>query len=100
LGYGFAIPHCKTDGISTSTLAICKLAQPVAWGSLDNLPVEFVILLAMRATGAGNEHLRVFSKLARKLMNEEFRQALLAAHDSTSIVTYLNSELEINHNEV
>jgi len=36
-----------------------------------------VILLAVRESDGNDAHLRVFSKLARNLMNEKFRQQLL-----------------------
>jgi multiphosphoryl transfer protein len=100
LGFGFAIPHCKTDCISANSLGVLKLRQPVEWGALDDKPVEVVILLAMRESGAGNAHMRIFAKLARKLMAEEFRTALAAARDTGEILTYLLQELEINQEEV
>jgi len=96
LGFGFAIPHCKTDGVSANVLAILKLAQPIEWDSLDDKPVEFVILLAVRKSDAGNVHLRIFAKLARKLMNESFRAALLAAPSAGALLAHLVKELEID----
>ncbi len=32
LGFGFAIPHTKSEHIEQSTISVAKLAQPVVWG--------------------------------------------------------------------
>ncbi len=99
LGYGFAVPHCKTDAVSGPALAVIKLKNPVEWGSLDGLPVQVVMLLAVpmsdAAGGGGIGHMKVFAKLARKLMHEEFRERILAAADREAIGVCLRQELEI-----
>lgn len=99
LGYGFAIPHCKSDAVHAPTLAVLKLSQPIDWGSLDGTPVTIVLLLAMPlsegAGGGASGQMKVFAKLARRLMHEEFRTMLLAAIDRESMVRVLKSELEI-----
>ena len=77
LGHGFAIPHCKTDAVSANSIGILKLEQPVEWGSLDGNPVRMVILLALRESGQNGMHMKVFSRLARKLMDEKFRCRLM-----------------------
>ncbi len=82
LGFGFAIPHCKSDAVASSSIGVLRLAQPVEWGSNDGQPVRCVILLAMRESDAQGTHMKVFSKLARRLMHEEFRERMLAAGDS------------------
>lgn len=95
LGYGFAIPHCKTDAVAADSIGIVKLRQPVAWDAIDGEPVRVVILLAMRESGAGAQkrHLQVFARLARKLMNEEFRARLLGAEDARAVLDCLTQEL-------
>lgn len=93
LGYGFAIPHCKTDSLKANSLAIIKLAQPIEWNSIDDKPVSCVIMLAMRESDKDSSHMRVFSTLARKLMDERFRQLLITAEDDREILSRLSSEL-------
>jgi multiphosphoryl transfer protein len=100
LGYGFAIPHCKTDSLSANSLAVLRLKQPVDWGAQDELPVRVALLLAIRESDASNTHMRIFSKLARKLMHEEFRTTLEAAATSAGLLDYLTQELEIKQEEV
>ena len=100
LGYGFAIPHCKSDSVGADSLAMLKLAQPVEWGSLDGKPVGFAILLAIRDSDPSDTHMRVLAKLARKLMDEGFREALGSAGDAGAMLALLARELEINQDEV
>ena len=100
LGHGFAIPHCKSDSVGADSLAMLKLAQPVEWGSLDGKPVGFAILLAIRESDPSDTHMRVLAKLARKLMDEGFREALGSAGDAGAMLALLAGELEINQDEV
>ncbi|MEK6701380.1 MAG: phosphoenolpyruvate--protein phosphotransferase [Planctomycetota bacterium] len=97
LGYGFAVPHCKSDAVATPTLAVLKLRTPVEWGSMDGLPVGIVMLLAVPASesagGGGAAHMKVFAKLARKLMHEEFRARVEGAANSEAIAACLREEL-------
>jgi multiphosphoryl transfer protein len=94
LGHGFAVPHCKTDVVNASSIGILRLPRPIDWGAVDGAPVEFVILLAAREPDNNGAHLRVFSKLARSLMNEEFREQLLQARDREAVLSQLNQEFE------
>ncbi len=96
LGYGFAIPHCKTDAIASNSVGVVRLQEPIDWGSVDGEPVRCVILLAMRAAETDEEHLRIFATLARKLMHEEFRERMLAAPDRAAVIECLQQELGLS----
>ena len=95
LGHGFAIPHCKTDAIAANSIGVVRLKQPIAWESVDGQPVQCVILLAMRASDQDGAHMKVCSKLARKLMHEEFRARLLNASDAQGVLQCLGEDLGI-----
>ena len=99
LGFGFAIPHCKSDAIASNSIAVLRPAQPLEWGSNDGLPVRCVILLAMRESDAQGTHMQVFSKLARRLMHEEFRARMLAARDRDEVLSCLSAELGLARTE-
>jgi len=94
LGHGFAIPHCKTDAVSTGSIGVLRFRTPVDWDAVDGNPVRVMILLAVRESDGNDAHLRVFSKLARNLMNEEFRQQLLEAEDRDAVLSRLTEELD------
>ena len=94
-GYGFAVPHCQSAHVTANSLALVRLREPVDWGSLDGQPVRVVILLAIRAAEHGKEHLRIFSRLSRLVMRDEFRERLEQAADSQEIFSVLSSELQL-----
>jgi multiphosphoryl transfer protein len=93
LGFGFATPHCKTDAVTANSIGVLKLKRPIDWGAADHEPVRMVILIAMRELNSANNHMQVFSELARKLMNEDFRERLLTFHDASAMRDYLCAEL-------
>jgi len=45
LGKGVAIPHCRTDEVTTTTCICGFLEKPVEWGSPDGKPVDIVFLV-------------------------------------------------------
>jgi fructose-specific phosphotransferase system IIA component len=93
LGYGFATPHCKTDAVSADSICVLKLDQPINWDSVDGERVRMVVLLALRNSESANNHMQVFSTLARKLMSDSFRQSLLEIESAHEVTAYLASEL-------
>jgi len=95
LGYGFAIPHCKTEGVTEATLAVVKLTTPIEWGSNDGQPVDIMLMLAVPAADTAGTHMKVFAKLARKLMHESFRSRLRDAADPNTILKTLEEELQL-----
>ncbi|MBK8978754.1 MAG: phosphoenolpyruvate--protein phosphotransferase [Planctomycetes bacterium] len=95
LGGGFAIPHCKSDAVAATTLAVLRLDRPVDWDSLDGEPVRCALLLAVRGSDDERTHMRTFSALARRLVDEDFRAALLAAPDPEAVFSCLHRELAL-----
>lgn len=79
VGNAVAIPHARCGGVKVPTLAFARLPEPgTHWSAPDNAPVRLVFLIAV-PEDAGKEHLRLLSKLARALMRDDFREALLSA---------------------
>lgn len=94
LGHGFAVPHCKSDAVKTASMAVLRLTNPVEWNALDGKPVRMVILLAAPESADSSAHLRTFSRLARNLMDEEFRERLLNAEDQGATISVLSGASE------
>lgn len=97
-GYGFAVPHCQSAQVTANSLALIRLKEPVDWGSLDGNPVRVVILLAIRASEHGKEHLKIFSRLSRLVMRDAFREQLEQAADAQGIFSVLSAELQLPSN--
>jgi fructose-specific PTS system IIA-like component len=94
MGFGVAIPHCKSPRVTVNSIAVLKLATAVAWNLPDQEPVHFLILIAISADARGDEHLRIIAGLARRLMHEEFRQQLTDAPSASAIVHHIGQLLQ------
>ncbi|EKO3840813.1 phosphoenolpyruvate--protein phosphotransferase [Vibrio harveyi] len=93
LGFGFAIPHTKSEHIEQSAISVCRLAKSIEWGDEE---AQFVIMLTLNKHAAGDQHMKIFSKLARKIMHADFRDQLMTAETSYQIEALLKQELELN----
>ncbi|MNE89637.1 PTS system mannose-specific EIIBCA component [compost metagenome] len=71
---------------------MAKLPQPVQWGDEE---AQFVIMLTLNKHAAGDQHMRIFSKLARRIMHDSFRDALMHSTTAAQIETLLKQELEL-----
>ena len=92
IGFGFAIPHTKSNNIEKTSISICKLDIPVKWGEQE---VSIIIMLTIKNESDGsNEHMKIFSLLARKIMNSSFRASLSACDTSADIEALMKNNLE------
>jgi PTS system nitrogen regulatory IIA component len=69
LGNGIAIPHGKIAGLRSVTALFARLDQPLDFDSIDDQPVDLVVML-LAPTGAGADHLKALSRVARLLRTE------------------------------
>ncbi|MDR2007705.1 MAG: fructose PTS transporter subunit IIA [Alphaproteobacteria bacterium] len=75
---GFAIPHCKSNTVKSPKLMIFKTKE-IPWDSLDGKPISISHVLLMPLS-ADNEHIRLLSKVARGLVDENYRNSLKQAN--------------------
>ncbi|WP_312952546.1 phosphoenolpyruvate--protein phosphotransferase [Superficieibacter sp.] len=90
LGFAVAIPHCKSAAVLSSSVSLMRLTTPLMWG--EDVEVSLVIMLTVSEQEKG-DHMKIFSRLARKLMHEAFRQQLLTGSDAAAITARLEQEL-------
>lgn len=93
IGMGVAIPHCKSDVVNEAAFTLVKLRNEIEWGSLDDKPVSYIIMLAA-PNSADNVHLKMLSQLATNLMDEDFRKGLLEATSIEEIKKVFTKEGE------
>jgi len=93
VGFEFGVPHCKSDALHTQSISIIRLKNPISWNPVEEEPVRMLILLAVRQSGSDQLHLKIFSKLARKLMHDEFRDTLLHAATNAEVIQLLEQNL-------
>ena len=84
LNGGIAIPHCRSAGVETPTLAFARLSPSVEFGAKDG-PADLAFLIAAPAGGDAS-HLKLLAKLARALVKKEFTDSLRAATTPAQVV--------------
>lgn len=87
IGNGIAIPHGKSENVAETTVAVGRLVAPVEWKSVDDRPVEFIVLLAVNEKDKTGLHVKILSEMARKLASEENCKKLLNAKNADEIVS-------------
>jgi len=89
LGFEVAIPHGKTDAVKIPTLAFAKLNNEIKWSEEEN--VKYVFLIAVPEKEAGDLHLQILAQISRKLMRDEFREALKNSSEKDELLKLLTA---------
>lgn len=89
---GIAIPHSNDDSVLKPGLFVVKFDNAIEWNALDKKPVTVAISLSIPKDGS-KEHLRLLSKIARKLMDEEFTNTILK-NDDPDVLAQAIDEIE------
>lgn len=92
--FGIALPHCKSPHVLMPSIAVGRMEHPLAWSDGDAL-VSLVILIAIPEQSAADTHLKIIAALARRLMHDEFREALLRAQSREAIVDAVLSQTSV-----
>ncbi len=95
VGHGIAIPHGKLSSISTITGVFARLEAPIDFEALDDEPVDLVFLL-LAPEGAGADHLKALSRIARVLRDQELVNKLRQTDSASAIYAFLNEEQASN----
>jgi PTS system nitrogen regulatory IIA component len=84
LGSGVAVPHARLEGVSRVTAVFVRLDTPVAYGSVDDRPVDLLFAL-FAPPSDGADHLRALAAVSRALRVSEMREQLRQAHTVDAI---------------
>jgi PTS system nitrogen regulatory IIA component len=84
VGNGIAIPHGKLSGIGRITGVFARLEAPVEFEALDDQPVDLVFLL-LAPEGAGADHLKALSRIARVLRDADTVTKIRGTRDAAAI---------------
>ncbi|WP_280347062.1 PTS fructose transporter subunit IIABC [Nocardia neocaledoniensis] len=85
---GIAIPHCRSAAVTSASLAFARLSPKVDFGAPDG-PADLVFLIAA-PEGAGAEHMKLLSALARALVRPAFVADLRAASTPADVVALVD----------
>ncbi|MCJ7755518.1 MAG: PTS sugar transporter subunit IIA [Thermoanaerobaculales bacterium] len=85
VGDGFAIPHCKIQGLNRIGIALARLTTSVGFGPDADPPVSFLFVV-LSPPDQPAAHLQVLSQIARVLKRSDLRTELLVAEDRNAVV--------------
>ncbi|WP_371396151.1 PTS sugar transporter subunit IIA [Fretibacter rubidus] len=91
VGSGVALPHARLDNIDTVHAVFARLETPIDYESIDDIPVDLVVLL-VAPKDAGGAHLRALAQFSRRLRREDMRARLRAAPDLSSVFVSINTQ--------
>jgi PTS system nitrogen regulatory IIA component len=77
-GHGVAIPHGRVEGLTQIVGAFARLAHPVEYQAVDDLPVDLIFLL-LSPVDAGADHLKALARVSRTLRDARFLAKLRGA---------------------
>jgi PTS system nitrogen regulatory IIA component len=83
-GGGIAIPHGKLPKLQRVMGLFARLERPVDFDSIDGQPVDLVFVL-LAPEGAGADHLKALSRIARLTRDPANAQKLRAARDEATL---------------
>jgi fructose-specific phosphotransferase system IIA component len=78
IGEGLAIPHGKCTSVTQPTMAIGRPIEPLEFGSIDDKPVQLVVLLASPADRIA-EHIQALGKISRVMTDSDVRERAYSA---------------------
>lgn len=87
-GGGTAIPHGKHEGIGQIFGYFARLATPIDFQAVDNLPVDLVFMI-LSPPDAGADHLKALARVSRALRDQSSLAKLRGARSRDAIFALL-----------
>lgn len=87
IGFLIATPHAKSSKVKEASLAFARLGKPIEWADEE---VQLVFQIAVPDPGQGERHLEILAKLSRKIMDDEFREALMHVNEKKEILNMVD----------
>ncbi|MDD5628931.1 MAG: CNNM domain-containing protein [Elusimicrobia bacterium] len=90
VGRGAAVPHARLPGLARPFVAVGRFAKPVPGASPDNVPVRLVFLI-LTPVSTPIVQLKILSRIAALLTNENLRRKLLRAKTAETLLETLRT---------
>lgn len=87
-GGGVAIPHGKIDGVDHVVGVFARLAEPIEFQAIDDMPVDLVFML-LSPPDAGADHLKALARVSRQLRDRTFVAKLRGASSTDALYALL-----------
>ncbi len=85
VGKGLAIPHAKTGAVDGMVAAFATTANPIEYGSIDDVPVNMLFLM-ISTDRAKTQHIKLLSRVSRLMNEDSFRRRLMEAQLSEDVL--------------
>ncbi len=96
IGLGIAIPHASSECVGQVVAAFGRSQKGIEFDSLDNMPVQFVVLFVSPKDQA-QTHLRTLAAIAKFLNDRTVREKLASATSPGEILTIFGGEAQVKH---
>jgi PTS system nitrogen regulatory IIA component len=90
-GRGVATPHARVPGLPRVCGVFARLANPIDFAAVDDLPVDIVFLL-LSPPDAGADHLKALARVSRMLRDSSFVDKLRGAGSRDALVALLMAD--------
>ncbi len=84
IGYGIAVPHARDKSILDFVIAVGRKRDGLMYESIDDKPVQLIFMIGA-SDRQDKDYIRLLSRLVLRLKNEDLKNRILAAADSSEI---------------
>lgn len=91
IGSGIAIPHGKCAAAKELVMSIGIAADPIDFESIDNKPVQIVVLLVSPPDQTG-PHIQALARISRLLLDTQFKAQLEKAQTPEEVYTLISTK--------
>lgn len=88
VGRGIAIPHARIKGLTKITGLFARLATPINFDAVDDMPVDLVFMM-FAPEDAGADHLKALARVSRLLRDASFCDKLRQSSDAAAAYALL-----------
>ncbi len=76
IGNDIGLPHGKTENVLRPAICFGRLKNKILWNPETGELANIIILIAVPGNDEENTHIKIISRLARRLMHKEFIEKL------------------------
>lgn len=87
LGYQVAVPHGKTNAVKKPFICFAKSHKGIYW---NKQLVHLIFLIGVPEEEKGNSYLTILASIARRIIDDQFRQHLLTTNDKKKIIEIID----------
>ena len=91
IGSGIAIPHGKCAAAKELVMAIGIAADPIEFDSIDNKPVQIIVLLVSPPDQTG-PHIQALARISRLLLDAQFKAQLEKASSPEEVYSLISTK--------